>query len=211
MSLYAVQVTISAQGLFMSKCSLFRTGRIVLVSLSLGPALPATAILLSTCAKADHDDRISRLERVETDSGPRWGFGLQSPLDLLTYTHGDSSDPEYCRDPKKLLEQIRTAILDDGPEAGHRKCQPDALLDADGTSLLRIKCPIHESAGDCDAYYMGQLWTEKFENSTSDYVLRGYGWVRRSCSAGRVYDASDVRRDAGDPSNSFSALLRACR
>jgi hypothetical protein len=128
---------------------------------------------------------------------------------LLDHRHVEgAAQPDYCDDPVLLLGKIKTAVQADDA-AGKSRCTANSLSDADGTSLLRISCPLDQSPNGCGDYYMGQLWTEKYSGSTKDFLLRGYGWVRRVCRSG-AYDASKVRDTKQHMSASFHELLSPC-
>jgi hypothetical protein len=143
---------------------------------------------------------------------PTWGVGLSEPLDLVTHVHVEGRvEPPYCADPSLLLERIHSAIEDGPNSAGEPRCTSNSVTDADGSKLIRMSCPLRSSGSGCQDFYVAQLWAERFEGSTTSYVLRGYGWIRRTCPGGKTYDADELRKAASSAGEAFKDIIRPCR
>jgi hypothetical protein len=136
---------------------------------------------------------------------------MQAPLELATHLHQDGrAEPDYCDDPDTLLLKLETAIGADRTDGGALWCQPDRFSDVDGARILRVSCRL-PSDGACQDHYMGQLWAERFDNGTRNYVLRGYGWVRRACPTGKTYSVGDIRDVSHDTSAAFDSIVAPCK
>ena len=46
---------------------------------------------------------------------------------------------------------------------------------------MTIISPIGAASQSCRDHYIAEIWSERRKTSTTDYVLLGFGWVRRSC------------------------------
>ena len=143
---------------------------------------------------------------------PDWGIGLTEPTPLLQYKHWDNA-PRYCHKPDTVLFELQSAISqNDG------NCESESTEDATGLPVLEIICrlvdPEDSLASDetsCGNTYIANIWTERKINSTTDYKIVGFSWVRRTCREEGFAPPVYAKRFSTGVSGRIQKFINQCR
>jgi hypothetical protein len=154
-------------------------------------ALAACTAFAATCSKM-----------AAPMKGPAGGIGLSVPSELLRY-HEASGLPAYCRTPASVLAEVQQRI---------RGANSGATADLLNGPILRITSPLDDPGLACTDTYVAELWTERVSTSTTDYFVRGFAWLKRSCGAD-VFEARSAasRQRAAVMDKSVDETFLACR
>ena len=138
-------------------------------------------------------------------------IGVTSPNTLLDYTDW-STAPLHCRQPAALLEQLRQAVLRASSVGDAKSCGAAMASDAlAGSPELTLTCSLTAPQAGCSELYTARIWVERERGSLTDYKMKGFGWLRRSCGGSdAVYETVNRNMSRGT-SITLDAVLDACR
>jgi hypothetical protein len=149
-----------------------------------------------------------------TSAAPRWGFGIREPL--LLYKYDGSDLPEslaWCGLPDRVIEKIKSSV-NDGLKAGEHECVATLSSEGDGAPVLHLWCPVGRLEK-CSDYYVGTMWSERDDGVLGGlaFALKGWGWARRVCEGGRVYEiqGGEIAEKAKRPAGRLEQLLKPCQ
>jgi hypothetical protein len=136
-----------------------------------------------------------------------WPFAVADPTIALSYRY-DARRPPECNDPNVLLAEIEREIR----ESPEPRCATN-IQAAGNSHVLNIRCNLPSSTGGCTLAYTGYLWSEREPMSTTDYDLRGVGWLTSTCRSGRTYqiDAKVRAQVQSRGGRGISKIVDRCR
>jgi hypothetical protein len=140
--------------------------------------------LSSSCDKKDASVRPEREDRYDT-----WSFGVtESESWAISSARWDSNTPDYCKDPRDLLNQITSEV-----EREPRGCRRPKVADDDTGLYLRMTCTVtDDECHECPLVYKGTLEIIRGARSTKDYQLSAQGSVRRHCPRNKESFSADA-------------------
>lgn len=190
------------------------TSRFVRAQTSFGPRVWSTApavtglgayYLITTLALPLVQERTlpTNVETIEGD------IGLTVPNEILRYRYR-ADLATFCANPNDILEALSAALNDPSrPKA----CSASLATSEFGPgSELHIRCQVGDPSGACQSLYIARIWAEREAGSTTDYVLRGFGWFQRSCGdADASRNAPELRRLSRGTSDRIRSVIDKCR
>jgi hypothetical protein len=152
---------------------------------------------------ANRDEARTALKRMlECVPAALPSIGLVEPNLLLDYTKVSGSSPAHCIDRKAFIEKLRSVVT------AFPKCS--ALTTP--THALRWTCEIPANDS-CTDVYSADVWTERYPNSTADYRVLGFGWIRSECATKQTtYAARPASRlKASEISKHIQGIIDECK